>query len=293
VHGTVPSAQALRGRVARHYVHEVLRGGRGARDWPDQNQPVPAADAERTRRALTLLAVRMSADRVRGLGWWDVPLALPRPVQVLPWLIGGLCVGVSLGALTGVPVGIVLGLFAGVVFVREHRRASARPHTRVPRHTVLRGPRRSPGRAVSLASRSVVAPARAAGRGDDPRWSLRLCRAYALYAAPPATVLVLALWEGYMSLVLHAAPSSLGAALGGAVGVAVALVLASPWGQFVVARHWLAWRHGLPRDILEFLDDACERGILLQVGAVWEFRHPAVAAVLASEDGGDRRERAR
>jgi hypothetical protein len=41
----------------------------------------------------------------------------------------------------------------------------------------------------------------------------------------------------------------------------------------VAARVWLAGRSRLPAKLMPFLDDAYRRGVLRQVGAVYQFRH--------------------
>lgn len=56
-------------------------------------------------------------------------------------------------------------------------------------------------------------------------------------------------------------------------GLAVGLSKTA-WGDFVVARTYLTMRHGIPWDLMAFLRDAHERrGVLRQVGAVYQFRH--------------------
>ncbi|GGV42440.1 hypothetical protein GCM10010245_66580 [Streptomyces spectabilis] len=45
------------------------------------------------------------------------------------------------------------------------------------------------------------------------------------------------------------------------------------WGHFVMARAYLAARGKVPWDLMEFLQDAHERGVLRQVGSVYQFRH--------------------
>ncbi|MFC0843889.1 NACHT domain-containing protein [Streptomyces noboritoensis] len=47
----------------------------------------------------------------------------------------------------------------------------------------------------------------------------------------------------------------------------------SAWGHYTVARCYLALRAGLPYDLMAFLTDAHERGVLRRVGAVYQFRH--------------------
>ncbi|MEV0989573.1 NACHT domain-containing protein [Streptomyces sp. NPDC049949] len=45
------------------------------------------------------------------------------------------------------------------------------------------------------------------------------------------------------------------------------------WGHFTLTRCYLTLRHRLPRDLMAFLADAHQRGVLRQVGAVYQFRH--------------------
>jgi len=93
-----------------------------------------------------------------------------------------------------------------------------------------------------------------------------------------------------------AAGSVSGLKAGLSVGLAVGLVaglgfgllnglnalMAIPWGMFVLARAWLALRGKLPRDLMAFLADAHQRGVLRQVGAVYQFRHIELQRRLAN-----------
>jgi hypothetical protein len=59
--------------------------------------------------------------------------------------------------------------------------------------------------------------------------------------------------------------------LGGGLGYVLSL---TAWGQWaVLARLWLPLTGQLPWAALAFLDDACERGVLRQAGAFYQFRH--------------------
>ncbi|WP_261557312.1 NACHT domain-containing protein [Frankia tisae] len=62
----------------------------------------------------------------------------------------------------------------------------------------------------------------------------------------------------------------------------VAWELSSAWGQFSMARIYLAARQKNPLRIMAFLEDAHERGVLRQAGAVWEFRHASLQRYLAN-----------
>ncbi|MFB7475203.1 hypothetical protein [Kitasatospora sp. NPDC056184] len=60
-------------------------------------------------------------------------------------------------------------------------------------------------------------------------------------------------------------------AFGAGLGAALSL---SAWGQWTVfARLWLPLTGRLPRAAMDFLEDAHRRGVLRQVGAVYQFRH--------------------
>jgi hypothetical protein len=67
-------------------------------------------------------------------------------------------------------------------------------------------------------------------------------------------------------------------------GLAVALTfgLARAWGSFVAVRAWLAARGNLPPRLMHFLDDAHRRGVLRQVGALYQFRHARLQDRLSS-----------
>jgi transcriptional regulator with XRE-family HTH domain len=68
--------------------------------------------------------------------------------------------------------------------------------------------------------------------------------------------------------------------LGPVVGLAVGTSLTA-WGQWLIfARVWLPLTGRLPWAVAAFLDDACLRGVLRQVGAVYQFRHARLQAHL-------------
>src|SRR5262245_8282085 len=72
---------------------------------------------------------------------------------------------------------------------------------------------------------------------------------------------------------------------GGVVIGAVAGLVVGPgrtsWGQFTIARAWLAARRQLPLRLLAFLDDAHQRGVLRQAGTFYQFRHALLQDHLA------------
>ena len=50
-----------------------------------------------------------------------------------------------------------------------------------------------------------------------------------------------------------------------------------------IGMFWLAMRRQAPLHLMGFLDDAYRRGILRQVGGVYQFRHAHVQAHLAED----------
>lgn len=64
--------------------------------------------------------------------------------------------------------------------------------------------------------------------------------------------------------------------------VGVAGVISRAWGNLCLVRIWLALRGHLPWRLMRFLDDACQRGVLRQTGAVYQFRHTRLQDQLAN-----------
>jgi hypothetical protein len=66
-----------------------------------------------------------------------------------------------------------------------------------------------------------------------------------------------------------------------ALTITVALTV-SLWGTFNIARVWLAVVSGMPLGIMGFLQEAHDRGVLRQVGGVYQFRHIRLQEQLAA-----------
>ncbi len=76
-------------------------------------------------------------------------------------------------------------------------------------------------------------------------------------------------------------------AVGLAAGLTVGLIAASiqaAWLPFTIARFWLAATGWLPLRLMSFLADAHRRGVLRQVGGVYQFRHVDLQRRLARQD---------
>lgn len=56
------------------------------------------------------------------------------------------------------------------------------------------------------------------------------------------------------------------------------------WPSYVLNKGWLALRRRLPWFLMDFLDDAHKRGVLRQVGAVYQFRHIDLQHRLAARE---------
>jgi hypothetical protein len=74
-------------------------------------------------------------------------------------------------------------------------------------------------------------------------------------------------------------------ALGFGLGCLLALNMAqTAWPSYMLTRGRLAFHHHLPWSLMSFLADAHQRGVLRQVGAVYQFRHIELQHRLANRD---------
>ncbi|GGU75115.1 hypothetical protein GCM10010211_46370 [Streptomyces albospinus] len=86
--------------------------------------------------------------------------------------------------------------------------------------------------------------------------------------------LVIGSGYGIMFGLANSALTGLGAGLVAGSMIALGAATMTAWGRWVVlARIWLPLTGRLPRDLDAFLQDAYARGILRQVGVVYQFRH--------------------
>jgi hypothetical protein len=89
---------------------------------------------------------------------------------------------------------------------------------------------------------------------------------FGLMAGFVASFTASTLWSIEIGLVF-----GLEGAFAGGLGYGLSL---TAWGQWVaLSRIWLPLTRRLPWRLVAFLDDACQRGVLRQVGAVHQFRH--------------------
>ncbi|CCK29925.1 hypothetical protein BN159_5546 [Streptomyces davaonensis JCM 4913] len=88
-------------------------------------------------------------------------------------------------------------------------------------------------------------------------------------------------------------PSAVEALMGAAagallssVGLGMMALGSSAWGRFIPSRAWLALRGHTPRRLIQFAEDARDRGVLRQVNGYYEFRHALLHRHLAETDPG-------
>ncbi|MEU5691766.1 NACHT domain-containing protein [Actinosynnema sp. NPDC020468] len=120
-----------------------------------------------------------------------------------------------------------------------------------------------------------------------PAKLIRTDRRYTLFVASVTGSLLGLCWMG---IVMVGAGRADGTGVGLVLGATFALMFAfagTAWGQWlVVCRFWLPLTGKLPWALPHFLADAHRRGVLRQVGAVYQFRHLRLQESLASNGNG-------
>lgn len=206
----------------------------------------PAYTAERAERWLRTLA-----GRSRDLRWWQMRSPIAAIVSIGLFTAGSawmfwLAWGVKGAVTSAVFVGgmTALSCFPGVstwVEITSAEKADATPRSDVRDHRMVAG---------LWAALSGLFSGAVLG---------------ALFASTLRT-------SGWTTLV-YASVLGLFSALG--------TLTSTAWGGYVLTRLWLAMTRRLPRDLLDFLDDAHRRrGVLRQAGAVYQFRHARLQEAL-------------
>jgi hypothetical protein len=200
------------------------------------------------------------AARLFGLGDSDA-----KPSRGLRLSIGGLAGGLALGLALGLafglvfgfsegfPPGLVLGCMSGLLFG-------------------LQGVQSDPT--------GVASPAAVLGR--DRRAALLLILVFGLalgLAFGLAGGIARGLTGGLAGIFAYGLAGGLP---GGLTAGLIAGIYYAAWPGYIAARSLLAWRHQLPWPLMAFLDDAHQRGVLRQVGSMYQFRHIDLQRRLAS-----------
>ena len=277
-------------------------------------------DSAAAQRYLAFLAGYIQQHNTRDLAWWEIKHAaskgVMRAVGALTgafWIsIFGGVVGVVVGAFAGWVVGAVLGGVAGGLvggFTSEAKIA--------PRRLSARGKLRDLVRilppSLCVWDRGRAADRTRAGIQDRAHnWAFfRACADgldmldvpadYAMAVTPQsvfksdrAVAAISAIMFGItLGIIIGLlVVSQVGLVLALLFGLVFGLLITAggmftigffdeAWGQFVVARAWLAIRGRLPWRLMAFLDDAYHRGVLRQAGAVYQFRHARLQDQLA------------
>ncbi|MGH3709712.1 MAG: NACHT domain-containing protein [Pseudonocardiaceae bacterium] len=184
------------------------------------------------------------------------PLVL---AELWRWLVFGLSTSVVLSLGMWLYAGIVgpwevilmtaIGLIAGLVQSLAMRGISAETTFAASPKSVLRGNKAASwllalGTWIGFGFLLFVSFAVVAGVGDIPAWLL--------------------LFSGAMI-----------------TACGLGWIIFEHWFSFLVARGWLALRGKLPWRLMTFLQDAHQRGVLRQVGAIYQFRHALLQDRLA------------
>ncbi|MFF3455341.1 NACHT domain-containing protein [Streptomyces sp. NPDC002730] len=268
-------------------------------------------------RTFVLLARHLETNRGGSpdLAWWELRHAVPAYVHrlaagltfgLLFGLTSGLAFGHIFGHAIGYAIGLVCGLTLGLVFGLVFPPASA-PSAR-PRWTS--GPLigslafglagglasaltvgRTAGLAFGLlAGLTVWLPGGIAAEKSD---LTTMVGPAALLNQDRRVFLTIGLAGGLVYGLAFglAVGIAFGLAVGIAGGIAFGLafgiafgIALTAWTGLVVARSYMAVRHKVPRDLMTLLRDAHEhRGVLRQVGAVYQFRHLDLQRHLAQQ----------
>ncbi|MFB9178313.1 NACHT domain-containing protein [Dactylosporangium sucinum] len=271
--------------------------------YPDPPEPAPDGNTWRrddAHRWLQHLAIDMHHRDTQDLAWWQLTLAVPRPLKFAI----GLGIGLGIGFWW---VGMMFGVVFGIMFG-----GALAPH---PARRRIRWRRTSRFFSRQLAAVLALAVTIALGTGlafgftvalvyglplglvfgfgaefttllrvndadvpaaTDPVGLLRGDRRRVITAGLVATlpagllILVIGLRGGLVAALVAALAGGLAGGLAVALGVGVTL---GAWLRFEVARLWWCGKGRLPWRLMAFLADAHRRGVLRQAGGVWQFRH--------------------
>jgi hypothetical protein len=261
--------------------------------------------------------------RRKRLSIWLIPYGVV-PGGILAGLMGGLKAGIVAGITGGLMAGILFGILFGLLFVFKVIPLNPRPGWDSPppifsfalevgiaagvaagivvgAAAALGGVSPAVGIAAGLAVGLLLVLAPIWDRPGDPpggrgpEWS-----GGATLALERRTALLLGLMTGIaaglMAWVVAKVVATFGAAevvTGFLAGLTFGLVAGccfgfittkTTWPSYILARGWLARHHRLPWRLSSFLSDAHHRGVLRQVGEVYQFRHIELQHRLANRD---------
>ncbi|MFI5960157.1 NACHT domain-containing protein [Cryptosporangium sp. NPDC051539] len=271
--------------------------------YPDAGTSGGNWTREDAQRWLTFLALAMCTRGTYDIAWWELVETLPRRARVMFGLVIGVLFGLGGTALAGWKFGVPTALIFGplIALGLSVRTAPARRRVRF-RRSGQSVPRRlfnaygigwvtgcGPGYAINpwlgIAVGAAIGFAyefTTAMREDavdvtipgDPRGVERGDRDRAAVSGLLGCVLI--------GLPVGAIAGPVAGLLAGPGCGVVLAVSNSAWGRYLIARAWWAASGALPWRLPAFLADAHDRGVLRQVGGVYQFRHGLVRDRLAA-----------
>jgi hypothetical protein len=271
------------------------------------------------RRWLTLLATHLQQHQTSDLAWWQLPRLIPqRTLKRAGWLAGGLTfvllfVAARMGALVVGPASLLAVALAYGLVLAQWEEAPAQVKFQIQRiggglggltcgsigmgllvafftASAVSGSattRLATGLIVAFLSGFILMLAFGLVFGlQSPVDDALAVTPLSLLRSDRTVALVSGLGLGLAFGLAFGLVSWLtgGLAFGLTFGPVVGLVAgfgSTCWGRFAIARVWLAARGRLPLRLVAFLDDAHRRGVLRQVGAVYQFRHARLQVHLA------------
>jgi len=272
---------------------------------------LPRWSAAQARRTLAFLAqyLETNHDGNPDLAWWELHHATPTPIRrLMVGLVLGLLVAFLGGLVSEFLVGLMSGLLIGLAFGLRGSDANA-PSVRLRWSPSMFAAVLVLGLVFGLFAGLLVG--RTAGFVSGLTIGLALWLAIGFVGGFMAGLTTeepeLTTTVGPAALLaqdrrIHLAGGLVfgllfGSGLGLAVGFASGkMVLFSPvlalglmsvpqtaWTSWVTAKLYLVVRHRLPWHLMAFLQDAHQRGVLRQVGAVYQFRHIDLQRHLAQQ----------
>ena len=270
----------------------------------------PHYSPQQARRWLGFLAAYLQRTNRRDLAWWQLFGKVESrwlTVNVLTSLIlafaSGLIVAVNGGWRMGLLVGFVTGITA--TFAAQNRRAPVplrlnRPSRRGRQSTVqgmvaglgvglavglLMGLSVGLEQALAMGLVLGVGMGVALGIGHGlvrPMSDRELVGPNATLREDRTSSFVSMLIIGLSVGISVGFVSGLLAGLVAGIATGLAIVLNSAWFRFTASTAWLSVRGLLPWQLMFFLEDSNRRGVLRQVGAVYQFRHDLLQDYLAN-----------
>ena len=218
---------------------------------------------------------------VVGLSRMD-RFSLPRPSRLVLRLDRFFLRSFLIGILTGVPIALVVVF---VLLVAEALASGGVASGLGLSDWLMAGGRTAleVGLPVGLGLGLVLGLVRPVEQPPSPASSLGANRLVSLYTVVAGS-LGFALVFAFFSVLGGGLSAAGGGAVVGLIGglpLALGMAAAHPWTGYRLAHVSLALRGRLPWRLLAFLEDAHQRGVLRQVGAVYQFRHARLQDRLA------------